>query len=56
MFQIEDEIDVVGPGKYEKDSSKSADGYKNSRFGQVNEVGSNFKSSTNRDCFGLSRV
>ena len=55
MFQLEDSIDVVGPGKYEKDS-KAVDSPKNTRFGQVSEIGSNFRSSTTRDCFGLGRA
>lgn len=54
MFQIEGEEDVVGPGKYTKDS-RTAESPKNTRFGQISDTSCHFKSSTTRDCFGLNR-
>lgn len=46
---------MVGPGAYFDDRKKEKEP-KNTRFGQITNIDSNFKSSTNRDCFGLSRV
>jgi hypothetical protein len=34
MFQIEDKLDEVGPGKYTRDASKP-DSPRNNKFGQI---------------------
>lgn len=44
----------MGPGKYTPDENKIVE-ERNTRFGQVGGVSSNFKSSTKRECFGKEK-
>ena len=45
--------DEVGPGKYEK--NENVEEFIKTRFGQINQANSTFKSSTARNCFGETK-
>ena len=55
MFQVQDKVNEVGPGKYEKNTTEE-ENIHNTRFGQLKDTSSNFRSATGRDCFGKNKA